>query len=128
MGKPLYMSCSLYSSSGPQLWPYHPQLIWAVFHRTLWPLLDRHVHSIRIVHMYPHLFHCAASSVPDDMSCMEPVLQAFTHAPHCLHSLVLMLGTFSRIGSESVVSILIASYGQASLHITHPTHLSSISI
>ena len=83
---------------------------------------------------YPHLTHVSsfislwASSVPEDMSCIEPVLHALTHAPHCLHSLVLILGTFSLIGSERVVSILIASYGHASRHITHPTHLSSISI
>ncbi len=83
---------------------------------------------------YPQRTHVSsfislwASSLPDDMSCIEPVLHAFTHAPHCLHSFLLILGTFSRIGSDKVVSILIASYGHASLHKTHPTHFSSISI
>ena len=83
---------------------------------------------------YPQRTHVSsfislwASSVPEDMSCIDPVLHALTHAPHCLHSFLLMLGTFSRIGSDKVVTIFIALYGQASLHKTHPTQLSFISI
>ncbi len=59
---------------------------------------------------------------------MAPVRQASTHAPHCRHNLVLMLGTFSVRGLDRVVFMLIASYGQDFLQRTHPKHLSSISI
>lgn len=74
------------------------------------------------------LISLCASSLPDDINCIEPVLQAWTHAPHCLQSFLLILGTFSRIGSDNFVSIPIASYGHTFLHNTHPTHFSSISI
>ena len=125
MGRPVYMSYILYSFSGQQQLPYHQQQILGVFHHILWLQLDIHEHSIRSVHMCPHLFHCELLLLPDEINCIEPVLHAFTHAPHCLHSFLLILGTFSRIGSDRVVSIFIASYGHASLHKTHPTHFSS---
>ena len=83
---------------------------------------------------YPHRTHVSslislcASSLPDDISCIDPVLQALTHAPHCLQSFLLILGTFSLMGSDKVVSIFIALYGQASLHKTQPIQSSLISI